>query len=158
VTVEDDLYSIGQEMDNEKVKHEDVAMKLLASSLNEEALRWFRGLLDNHITSYEDFSKLFKSRWTTKKDSGMIVAQFNQINKKENETMSEFDTIFNTLYSHILIDLCPTTATIRLLYVNSFEGKFLFILKDKKPTYLAQSKEYSAKIEENILDSKVDPF
>jgi hypothetical protein len=42
--------------------------------------------------------------------------------------------------------------------VNAFDGKFHFILKDKKPTTLAQAKEYSADIEENILDSKVDPF
>jgi hypothetical protein len=69
------LYTIGRDMENEKVEHEDVAMKLLASSLSEEALRWFRGLPDNHITSYEDFSKLFESRWKTKKDIGMLVAQ-----------------------------------------------------------------------------------
>jgi hypothetical protein len=42
--------------------------------------------------------------------------------------------------------------------MNAFDGKFCFILKDKKPTTLAQVKEYNAKIEENILDSKVDPF
>jgi hypothetical protein len=42
--------------------------------------------------------------------------------------------------------------------VNAFDGKFCFILKDKNPTTLAQDKEYSAEIEENILDSKVDPF
>jgi hypothetical protein len=42
--------------------------------------------------------------------------------------------------------------------VNAFDGKFHFILKDKKPTSLAQAKEYNVEIEENILDSKVDPF
>jgi hypothetical protein len=88
----------------------------------------------------------------------MLVAQFNQIKKKENETVSEFDTRFDRLYSQILTDLRPTTAVVHLLYMNAFDGKFLFILKDKKPTTLAQAKEYSAEIEENILDSKVDPF
>jgi hypothetical protein len=44
VTVEDHLYTIGWDMDNVEVEHEDVAMRLLASSLTEEALRWFRGL------------------------------------------------------------------------------------------------------------------
>jgi hypothetical protein len=145
-------------MENAEVEHEDVAMKLLASSLTEEALRWFRGLPDNHITSYEYFSKLLESKWTTKKDNRILVAQFNQIKKKENEIESEFDTIFDRLYSQILTDLRPTAATVRLLYANAFDGKFRFILKDKKPTTLAQAKEYSAEIEENLLDSKVDPF
>jgi hypothetical protein len=54
-------------MDNAEVKHEDVAMKLLASSLTKESLRWFKGLPDNDITSYEYFSKLFKNIWTKKK-------------------------------------------------------------------------------------------
>jgi hypothetical protein len=61
-------------MENAEVEHEDVAMRLLASSLTEDVQRWFRGLPDNHIASYEDFSKLFKNRWTTKKDNGMLVA------------------------------------------------------------------------------------
>jgi len=42
--------------------------------------------------------------------------------------------------------------------MNAFEEQFHFILKDKKPTLLAQSKEYSADIEENLLDSRVEPF
>jgi hypothetical protein len=53
------------------------SMRLLDSSLTEEALRWFRGLPDIHITSYEYFSKSFKNRWTTKKYNGMLLAQFN---------------------------------------------------------------------------------
>jgi hypothetical protein len=88
-TIDDHLYAMGREMENKRVEHGDVAMKLLASSLTEDAHRWFKGLPDNHITSYEDFAKLFKKRWTTKKYNGMLIAHFNQI-KKENETMSEF--------------------------------------------------------------------
>jgi hypothetical protein len=106
-------------MENAEVEPEDVAMRLLASSLTEDAQRWFRGIPDNHITSYEDFSKLFKNRWTTKKDNVMLVAQFNQINKKENETVIEFNTRFNRLYSQILTDLSPTAAVVRLLYMNA---------------------------------------
>jgi hypothetical protein len=73
-------------------------MRLLDSSLTKESLSWFRGLPENHLTSYGYFSKLFKSRWSMKKDSGMLVSQFNQINKKENETISEFNTRFDRLY------------------------------------------------------------
>jgi hypothetical protein len=42
--------------------------------------------------------------------------------------------------------------------MNAFEGKFFFILKDKKPTSLAHDKEYSFDIEQNIRDSRVEPF
>ena len=56
ITVEDHLYVMGWDMDNAGIEHEDVAMKLFASSLTEEVLSWFRDLLDNHLTSYEYFS------------------------------------------------------------------------------------------------------
>jgi hypothetical protein len=158
VTVEEHLYAIGRDMENEGVEHEDVAMKLLATSLTEDAQRWFKGFPDNHLASYEDFAKLFKSRWETKKDSGMLMTQFNQIKKKENETVSEFDTRFDKLYSQIPKDLCPSEAVVCLLYVNAFEGKFGFILRDKKPNTLEKAKEYSAEIEENILYSKIEPY
>jgi hypothetical protein len=93
-----------------------------------------------------------------KKDNIMIVEQFNKIKKKENETISEFDSRYDRLYSQISKDLCPTTTVVHLLYMNAFDGQLFFILKDKNPTTLAQAKEYSSKIEENLLDSKVDPF
>jgi hypothetical protein len=67
---------------------------------------------------------LFKRRWETNKDSGMLMTQFNQIKKKENETVSESDTIFDKLYSQIPKDLCPSDVVVCLLYVNAFEGKF----------------------------------
>jgi hypothetical protein len=45
ITVDDHLYAMGRDMENAEVEHEDVAMKLLASSLTEDAQRWFRGFL-----------------------------------------------------------------------------------------------------------------
>jgi len=141
-------------MENAEVEHEDVEMIFLASSLTEDSQIWFRGLLDYHVSSYEYFSNVFKKRWK-KKDNGMFVAQLNQIKKKENETMSEFENRFDKLHNQILRYLRPLDAIVCLLYMNAFDGKFCFILKDKKPTILAQAK---SEIEENLLDSKVDPF
>jgi hypothetical protein len=53
---------MGWDMDNACIDHEEVAIILFTSSLTEEALDWFKGLLDNHITTYDSFSTLFKSR------------------------------------------------------------------------------------------------
>jgi hypothetical protein len=65
VTADDHFYAMGRDMENAEVEHEDVAMKLHASSLTKDAQRWFKGLFDNHIALYEDFAKLFDNRWTT---------------------------------------------------------------------------------------------
>jgi hypothetical protein len=54
--------------------------------------------------------------------------------------------------------LCLTTTVFCLLYVNVFEGKFDFILRDKKSHTLTETKEYSADIEDNIFCSNFNPF
>jgi hypothetical protein len=88
--------------------------------LTEEALDWFKGLPDNHITSYDAFSNLFKSRWSRKADGGTLGTQFNQIKKKENEMVKEFISRFDRLYNQIPTDYRPTTSSVRLLYMNAF--------------------------------------
>ena len=72
--------------------------------------------------------------------------------------MKEFDTRFDKLSDQILANLCPSTTTICVLYMNAFEGQFAFILKDKAPDTLAKAKEYSTQIEKNLISSTFDPF
>jgi len=110
-------------MDNYGIEHEDVAMRLFASSLTKEALDWFRGLPENNLTSYDAFSNLFKSRWSKKVDGGILGTQFNQVKKKENETVKEFITRFDRLYNQIPTDYRPTASYVRLFYMNAFEGQ-----------------------------------
>jgi hypothetical protein len=109
------------------------------------------GGLEGYLTITYHLMRIFPNYSRTygqqKQYNGMLVSQFDQINKKENETMSQFDTRFNRLYSHVLTYFYPTTAKVHLLYVNAFDGEFFFILKDKNPTSLAQSKEYNENIE-----------
>jgi hypothetical protein len=124
ITVEDHIYVMGRDMENTSIDHEYVAMRLFDSLMTEESLDWFKGLLDNHITSYDAFSNLFKTRWMKKEDGGTLGNQFNQINKKENEIVKEFISIFDKLYIQFPIDYHPTKSSICLLYMNSFEGKF----------------------------------
>jgi hypothetical protein len=56
ITTEEHLDAIGVAMEDNGIEHEDVAMKLLASSLDEDAKKWFKGLPDNHLQSYEAFT------------------------------------------------------------------------------------------------------
>jgi hypothetical protein len=83
VTPEDHLQAIGVAMEDNGIEHEDVAMKLLAMSLEKYARKWYKGLPDNHLASYEAFAKLFKERWTRKMDSGMLLIQFNDIKESK---------------------------------------------------------------------------
>jgi hypothetical protein len=58
--------------------------------------------------------------------------------------VKEFDTIYDKLYDQIPTDPSPPLSFVYVIYMNAFEGKFGFILKDKAPDTLAKAKEYSA--------------
>jgi hypothetical protein len=72
--------------------------------------------------------------------------------------VKEFDTRFNNLHSHISKVLGPPEAFVLLIYLNSFEGQFSFILKKKIPKILAEDKEYSAQVEEHLIISRLILF
>jgi hypothetical protein len=55
IIVKDHIYVMGQDMDNEGIDHEDVAMKIFASSLTKESFDWFKGIPDNQIMTYDAF-------------------------------------------------------------------------------------------------------
>jgi hypothetical protein len=118
VTIEDPLYVMGQDMENVGIKHEDVAMRIFASSFTKEALDWFIAPPRNHLTSYEYFANLFKSIWSTKTNDGTLGDQFNQIQKRENETVKEFNTIFDRLYNQIPTVFFPTPWIVPMMWAS----------------------------------------
>jgi len=72
--------------------------------------------------------------------------------------VKEFDAIFDNFLKQIPKELAPTKETFLLLYINAFEGEFGFILKEQMAEILTKEMEYLARIEENLLSSKIKPF
>jgi hypothetical protein len=77
--------------------------------------------------------------------------------KKENESVKEFDTIFDNLLKQIPDDISAKDGVSFLQYAEAFEGKFGSMLRDKSQKNLIEAQECVTNIEENILVSKVDP-
>jgi hypothetical protein len=99
IIVEDHIYNFYacfqiQPLNNDD---EDVVMKLFVASLVEDARKWYNNLLDKSIKTWEAFHDTFMKRWDTKRDSQLLLVQFNEM-KKENESIKEFDTRFE-IYS-----------------------------------------------------------
>jgi hypothetical protein len=56
IIVEEHIDAIVVAMEDNDIEHEDVVMKLLASSLDEDANKWFKNILDNQLQSYKPFT------------------------------------------------------------------------------------------------------
>jgi hypothetical protein len=51
------------------------------------------------------FHDTFMKRWGTKRDPRLLLVQFNEMKKKENESVKEFDTRFENLLNQIPDDI-----------------------------------------------------
>ena len=79
------------------ITHEDVCMKLLASSFKERAEIWFVNLKSNSISGYDMFEKSFLERWGSESDdtyfSNQNLPLFDPIVESvNNQTSSELST------------------------------------------------------------------
>jgi len=66
ITPEEHLKAIGVAMEDNGIEHEVVAMNLLAKSLDEDASKWYKGLPENHLASYEAFTKIYQGNMENK--------------------------------------------------------------------------------------------
>jgi hypothetical protein len=66
---------------------EDVVMNFFVASLVENARKWYNNLPDKSIKTWKYFHDTFMNRWGTKRDGRLLLAQFNEMKKKENESV-----------------------------------------------------------------------
>ena len=68
--------------ENMNVEHLDVVMRLFVQSLDGEVRKWFKGLPNDSINTWEELENKFTQIWGEKRDHGYSLTEFNQ--SKEN--------------------------------------------------------------------------
>jgi hypothetical protein len=137
---------------------EDLVMKLLSATLFDTSRRWYLSLLDGGIKTMEKLEESFLKRWSIKKDPNMLLTRLNSLWKHENESIREFNTMFETLLQKILASHHPKGDYLVHIYTKSFTGELGYLLKDKNPQSIKEAQELATKIEGNLLSSKIETF
>jgi hypothetical protein len=96
--------------------------------LEDDALDWFLEQDDNKFSTLVEIQKAFNERWGDQKEDRHLLASLSTSQKKENETMEEFNKNPTTIK--------PPKASILIHYMEAFEGKIKYQLRDKEPTTL----------------------
>ena len=86
-----------------------------------EARKWFKGLPNNTIPSWEEMECLFIQRWGETRDHGYSLTEFNAIKKNFDETVAEFIRRFNKLYNSLLAEIKPPPAGAKITFARDFE-------------------------------------
>jgi hypothetical protein len=88
-------------------EEEDVVLRLFSATFVEDARKWYNNLPDKGIKTWDDFHKVFMKIWGAKGDPNLLLLQLNEMKKKENETVKEFDARFERLLRQILDEIIP---------------------------------------------------
>ena len=118
------------------VEHLDVVLRLFFQSLDGEAQKWFKSLVDNTVTTWEEMENLFTLNWGEKRDYGYVLTEFNALKKRHNEDVTKFIKRFNKIYTSLLAEKKPPQAAATVVFVGAFKPKFGFTLRERKYTYL----------------------
>jgi hypothetical protein len=122
--------------DDEGVEHEDTAMKIFVATLEGEARSWYKSLQNNSIHGLNPFFEKFLERWGDKQDTSFLLRNSTDLNKKENETILEFNTRFAKAYPKIRTTLRPNVEFALISYLEKFNGILGVLIKRKEPTSL----------------------
>jgi hypothetical protein len=134
--------------------YEDVKMKPFVYSLEGEVLEWFMEHDDNKFSTLATIQKSFNERWGDQKEDRNLLASLSSSQKKENETMEEFNKIYNDLVKSLPQTIKPHDASILIHYMESFEGEIRYQLRDKEPTTPRDAQQYAIKIDKNMQDAR----
>jgi hypothetical protein len=137
---------------------EDLVMKLFSATFYDVARRWHLGLPDRSIKTMDRLEQIFLRRWSIKEDPNMLLTQLNGLARRENESIREFHTRFESLLQRIPPSHHPKDDYLVHIYTRSFSGLLGYLLRDKDPQSIQEAQELATKIEGNLLSSKIEPF
>jgi hypothetical protein len=72
-------------------------MKLFLASLTRDARKWSTNFPSKSLTTCEDLEKVFLQIWGMMEDMASLYSQYLKICKQNDETVREFNDMFNNL-------------------------------------------------------------
>jgi hypothetical protein len=109
---------------------EDVKMTLFVYSLEGDVVEWFTDFSVAKFSTLDEILNEFRKRWGDQKEHRFQLAVLTTSQKKENETVVEFNTKFNSLVKSLHRDIKPSDTTILIYYFEAFEGEMRYALRD----------------------------
>jgi hypothetical protein len=133
---------------------EDVKMTLFVYSLEGDVAEWFTNFPAAKFSTLDEILDEFRKRWGDHKEHRFQLAALTTSQKKENETVVEFNTRFKNLVKSLHRDIKPSDAAILIYYIEAFEGEMRYALRDKDPQNLDAAQNIALRVEQNLLEAR----
>lgn len=134
--------------------HKDVRMKLFVVSLEDDALDWFQDKASNSFDSLRSLLDAFRDKYGDKREGKYLVKEFITIKKRKNETVEEFNQIFNKLLRDMTQDYEPPDKTILEQYLEAYLVDTQYEIRRVNPNTLAISQSTVEELEKDKKASR----
>jgi hypothetical protein len=126
---------------------EYVKIILFVFSLEGDVVEWFTDFSANKFNTLNSILDEFKKRWGDPKEHRFQLVALTTSHKKENETVVEFNTKFNSMVKILHDDIKHSDIAILIYYIEAFEGEMRYALRDKDPQTLEAAQATTIRIE-----------
>ena len=114
-------------------------MKLFVQSLTDDAVEWYRSLLDRSISGWCNFIDQFIEQFADHTDTSFASHQLTSIKKNSNESLSEFNKRFNKVLNKIPRETRPVDLFFIDFYLTDFDSKTHYEIRSQRPPSLSQA-------------------
>jgi len=140
------------------ITQENVAIRLLAVSLKEKALQWFRGLRTDSIMSWDDLGDGLHKHFEDKYDLLSLLQQLSTIKKNSHKHMSDFNYYFQKTWDRIPVTVRSTPLHAFLFYLRALDSEISIMIQALGGSTLPDAFEIVVRAENYlILVGKIPP-
>lgn len=131
----------------QEVDYDYVKMRLFAQS----SKKWFRGLPASSIADLQQFHWSFLTRWEVKNIPLQILAEYESLRRAPGETIQDYCTRFNNVYSSIPTTIQPPPRLALIWFPDGFDVDMSYQTRDINPSTLEETKINDVSVEANLL-------
>ncbi|KAH9289398.1 hypothetical protein KI387_033515, partial [Taxus chinensis] len=102
------------------------------------------------IDSWTEMKNAFRLQYGDKTDPRFLLSEFENIKNNPNESVHDFNIRFNKTLRIFPVNLRPCDESCLIKYVDAFDKKVAYYLRDKNPGTLRQAFTMALQIENNI--------
>jgi hypothetical protein len=137
-----------------EIEHDDVSMRAFSQSLQGDSKAWFRHLQPQSISSWDELREALRRFWGERKSWDLLPSEFYAMRRMKDETISNFNRRFASLYYKLPNEIQPTEVISMLHYATSFHPGLSFFLMERRSRSLQQMFNDAQDIQHNIQACK----
>jgi hypothetical protein len=134
-----------------KVEEDDVCIRIFSLYLQSKAKKWYKYLSAASISYLNQFVKVFLDQWVIKRNPFLILEEYYHLKRHLGETVQQFSARFNQVYHSMLVDINPPRDLSLLHYLDAFDLKMAFQLRERNTITLKEMQYSAISVEAHLL-------